>query len=92
MPNFVKVDTKPFHPDTYVGPEHEDEELHVDSVREKSMTIKLKVENTLRWRWAKDEYGQDVSIHIVPKPSRFSCSTCRKKNQIAVLYVGQTER
>ncbi|KAF9563955.1 Leo1-domain-containing protein [Agrocybe pediades] len=60
MPNYVKVDTKPFHPDTYIGPEHEDEELaQGDSVREKSMSIKLKVENTLRWRWAKDANGQD---------------------------------
>jgi len=24
------------------------------------MTIKLKVENTVRWRWAKDEFGQDI--------------------------------
>lgn len=64
MPNFVKMDSKPFHPDTYVGPEHEDEESQqqAESLREKSMTIKLKVENTVRWRWVKDEQGQDVSI------------------------------
>ncbi|KAH7890708.1 Leo1-like protein-domain-containing protein [Phlebopus sp. FC_14] len=60
MPNFVKVDSKPFHPDTYVGPEQDEEELHQnESVREKSMTIKLRVENTVRWRWTKDEFGQD---------------------------------
>ncbi|KAI9066955.1 Leo1-domain-containing protein [Trametes sanguinea] len=60
MPNFVKVDSKPFHPDTYVGPEQEDEEGHpTESLREKSMSIKLKVENTVRWRWAKDQLGQD---------------------------------
>lgn len=63
MPNFVKVDSKPFHPDTYVGPEQEDEELTAESLREKSMSIKLKVENTVRWRWVKDEHAQDVS-HI----------------------------
>ena len=62
MPNFVKVDSKPFHPDTYVGPEHEDEDSqHAETLREKSMTIKLKVENTVRWRWLKDQDGQDVS-------------------------------
>jgi RNA polymerase-associated protein LEO1 len=62
MPNFVKVDSKPFHPDTYLGPEHDDEELQQgENLRERSMTIKLKVENTVRWRWAKDEFGQDVS-------------------------------
>ncbi|KAF7309645.1 hypothetical protein MIND_00335600 [Mycena indigotica] len=61
MPNFVKVDSKPFHPDTYIGPEHEEEEpQHVETLREKSMTIKLKVENTLRWRWTKDAEDQDV--------------------------------
>ncbi|KIM68017.1 hypothetical protein SCLCIDRAFT_20481 [Scleroderma citrinum Foug A] len=60
MPNFVKVDSKPFHPDTYVGPEQDDEDTNAsENMREKSMTIKLKVENTVRWRWYKDEFGQD---------------------------------
>ncbi|KAG9312926.1 Leo1-like protein-domain-containing protein [Chiua virens] len=59
-PNFVKVDSKPFHPDTYVGPEQDEEDSHAnESAREKSMSIKLKVENTIRWRWIKDEFGQD---------------------------------
>lgn len=63
MPNFVKVDSKPFHPDTYMGPEHDDDDVpQTESIREKSMTIKLKVENTVRWKWTKDEMGQDVSI------------------------------
>ncbi|KAF9648886.1 Leo1-domain-containing protein [Thelephora ganbajun] len=58
IPNFVKVDSKPFHPDTYVGPDQEDEELAgAENSRESSMSIKLKVENTLRWRWVKDEDG-----------------------------------
>ncbi|KAI0372747.1 Leo1-domain-containing protein [Pilatotrama ljubarskyi] len=60
MPNFIKVDSKPFHPDTYVGPEQEDEDgQQSESLREKSMSIKLKVENTVRWRWAKDQFGED---------------------------------
>jgi RNA polymerase-associated protein LEO1 len=65
MPNYVNVDPKPFHPDTYVGPEHEDEESqqHAEA-REKSMSIKLKVENTVRWRWTKDASGQDVRSTI----------------------------
>ncbi|KAG5650836.1 hypothetical protein H0H81_010866 [Sphagnurus paluster] len=58
MPNFVKVDSKPFHPDTYMGPEHDDEEFQsVENIRERSMSIKLKVENTVRWKWVKDENG-----------------------------------
>lgn len=59
MPNFVKMDTKPFHPDTYLGPE-EEEPMQAESLREKSMSIKLKVENTVRWRWVKDSNGIDV--------------------------------
>jgi RNA polymerase-associated protein LEO1 len=56
------VDSKPFHPDTYVGPEQDEDDSHPnESIREKSMSIKLKVENTVRWRWIKDEFGQDVS-------------------------------
>ena len=63
MPNFIKLDSKPFHPDSYVGPEQEEEDArHAESLREKSMSIKLKVENTVRWRWSKDEFGQDVSL------------------------------
>jgi RNA polymerase-associated protein LEO1 len=64
MPNFVKVDSKPFHPDTYLGPEQDEEDSqHATNIPEKSMTIKLKVENTVRWRWIKDENGRDVSYN-----------------------------
>ena len=69
MPNFVNVDPKPHHPDTYVGPEHEDEESQqAETLREKSMSIKLKVENTVRWRWIKDSSGQDVCLHAMVSP------------------------
>jgi RNA polymerase-associated protein LEO1 len=64
LPNFVKVDSKPFHPDTYIGPEHDDEDAQTENTRERSMTIKLKVENTIRWRWTKDESGQDASTPL----------------------------
>ncbi|TFY56751.1 hypothetical protein EVG20_g8809 [Dentipellis fragilis] len=59
MPNFVKVDSKPFHPDTYIGPEHEDTNL-LQGSRERDMGIKLTVENTVRWRWVKDQESHDV--------------------------------
>lgn len=63
MPNYVRMDSKPFHPDTYMGPEHDDEEVQqTENVREKSMSIKLKVENTVRWKWTKDGAEQDVSV------------------------------
>lgn len=59
MPNFVRLDSKPFHPDTYTGPEQTPGGV---SERERSVGIKLEVENTIRWRWTKDEFGEDVSI------------------------------
>ena len=40
MPNFIKLDSKPFHPDTYIGPEQEDEDAQQPEYsREKSMSI-----------------------------------------------------
>ncbi|KAI0320889.1 Leo1-like protein-domain-containing protein [Amylostereum chailletii] len=57
LPNFIKLDTKPFHPETYVGPEQEDD-LSSGS-RDHDMVVKLRVENTLRWRWTKNAAGQD---------------------------------
>ena len=69
MPNFIKLDSKPFHSETYIGPEQEEEDAHhPESLREKSMSIKLKVENTVRWRWSKDEFGQDVSTRLSATP------------------------
>ncbi|KAJ7132122.1 Leo1-like protein-domain-containing protein [Mycena epipterygia] len=60
MPNFVKVDSKPFHHETYMGPEQEEDEAQqAETLREKSMSIKLKVENTVRWRWTKDAEDHD---------------------------------
>ncbi|KAJ7746865.1 RNA polymerase II-associated protein [Mycena maculata] len=60
MPNFVKVDSKPFHHETYMGPEQEEDEAQqAETLREKSMSIKLKVENTMRWRWTKDAEDRD---------------------------------
>ena len=73
MPNFIKVDSKPFHPDTYVGPDEDEEGQQSESLREKSMSIKLKVENTVRWRWGRDQHGQDVSVPIPNDCHLFVC-------------------
>lgn len=87
VPNFVKVDSKPFHPDTYVGPEQDEEDSHPsESIREKSMSIKLKVENTLRWRWIKDGFGQDVSTYY--SHQRLFHVECRDVNQTVGSFVG----
>lgn len=75
------MDSKPFHPDTYVGPEHDEEDSHPnESIREKSMSIKLKVENTVRWRWIKDEFGQDVSARLLALTSFISGLQKRQSN------------
>lgn len=86
MPNFVKLDSKPFHPDTYVGPEHDDEDAPTESLREKSMSIKLKVENTVRWRWLKDANGQDVSSLIT------SYSHCFGPNMLSIHHCSRFSR
>lgn len=92
MPNFVKVDSKPFHPDTYIGPDQEDEELAgAENARESSMSIKLKVENTLRWRWEKDKDGNYVSLTTPMSAlacSQYLITNSSNANPIAVLSVG----
>lgn len=96
MPNFVKVDSKPFHSDTYVGPDQEDEEpAGTENTRESSMSIKLKVENTLRWRWVKDEDGNYVSLHaptLIPGYLQFSISTSSNANPTVVSSAGLMDR
>ena len=74
MPNFVKVDSKPFHPDTYVGPEHEEDFL--GGTHERDMGIKLRVENTVRWRWTKNKDDQDVSRRVSLPNTRVSLACC----------------
>lgn len=85
MPNFVKLDSKPFDPETYVGPEAEG-----TYEKEKSLSIKLEVENTIRWRWRKDETGQYVST---PCSTTYQCSylVFRRSSPTAVLYDGLTD-
>ncbi|KAI1719081.1 leo1-like protein domain-containing protein [Ditylenchus destructor] len=56
FPNFLSVDTKPFDPETYED-EMEDDEVLDEEGRTR---LKLKIENTVRWRLRKDEHGNDV--------------------------------
>lgn len=79
------MDSKPFHPDTYVGPEHDEEDSHPnESIREKSMSIKLKVENTVRWRWIKDDFGQDVSACLLTL-TPFLCGLQRRQSNSRII-------
>ncbi|KAG8945107.1 hypothetical protein FRC04_001173 [Tulasnella sp. 424] len=56
LPSFIKLESNPFDQDTYQGPGI-DEDTSLNN-REKSMSIKLEVENTIRWRWVKGPDGR----------------------------------
>lgn len=53
LPNFLSVEPRPFDPEQY-----EDENPKGDAIDEEGKTrVKLKVENTIRWRYEKDSEG-----------------------------------
>ncbi|XP_065053501.1 RNA polymerase-associated protein LEO1-like [Rhopilema esculentum] len=56
MPNFLSIETKPFDSAFYEDEIDEDEVLD----EEGRARLKLKVENTIRWRNAKDSEGSDI--------------------------------
>lgn len=64
MPNYVHVEPKPFEADYYYGPEQYEDFGGPGSQlsREKSAAVKLRVDNTLRWRWVKDKSGNYVRL------------------------------
>lgn len=53
FPNFLSVEPRPFDPETYEDEVDEDEILD----EEGRSRLKLKVENTIRWRLGLDEDG-----------------------------------
>ncbi|XP_075064103.1 RNA polymerase-associated protein LEO1 isoform X3 [Mixophyes fleayi] len=56
LPNFLSVEPRPFDPQYYED-EFEDEEMLDEEGRTR---LKLKVENTIRWRTRRDEEGNDI--------------------------------
>ncbi|XP_043845574.1 RNA polymerase-associated protein LEO1 isoform X2 [Dromiciops gliroides] len=56
LPNFLSVEPRPFDPQYYED-EFEDEEMLDEEGRTR---LKLKVENTIRWRMRRDEEGNDI--------------------------------
>uniref|UniRef100_A0A914DY27 RNA polymerase-associated protein LEO1 n=1 Tax=Acrobeloides nanus TaxID=290746 RepID=A0A914DY27_9BILA len=56
FPNFLSVETKPFDPEVYEDEIEEEEQLD----EEGRSRLKLKLENTIRWRYAKDEIGNEI--------------------------------
>lgn len=67
LPNFLSVETRPFDSQTYEDEIDEDEVLD----EEGRTRMKLKVENTIRWRTRKDEDGNDLKDEF-GKPVRES--------------------
>ncbi|XP_068716081.1 RNA polymerase-associated protein LEO1-like [Montipora foliosa] len=56
MPNFLSIERKPFDPSSFEDEMEEDEVLD----EEGRARLKLKVENTIRWRFRKDKEGNEV--------------------------------
>ncbi|KAF1489557.1 RNA polymerase-associated protein LEO1, partial [Eudyptula minor novaehollandiae] len=56
LPNFLSVEPRPFDPQYYED-EFEDEEMLDEEGRTR---LKLKVENTIRWRMRRDEEGNEI--------------------------------
>ncbi|XP_053355784.1 RNA polymerase-associated protein LEO1 [Clarias gariepinus] len=56
LPNFLSVEPRPFDPQYYED-EFEDEEMLDEEGRTR---LKLKVENTIRWRSRRDDEGNDI--------------------------------
>lgn len=67
LPNFLSVETRPFDEQTYEDEIDEDEVLD----EEGRTRMKLKVENTIRWRTLKDDDGNDL-VDETGKPVRES--------------------
>ncbi|CAP26298.2 Protein CBG06074 [Caenorhabditis briggsae] len=57
MPNFLSVATHPFDPQHYEEDEDDDQAKMDEEGRTR---LKLRVENTLRWRIRKDENGEEI--------------------------------
>jgi RNA polymerase-associated protein LEO1 len=72
LPNFLSIESKQFDPETY-----EDETPKGETLDEEGQTrVRLKVENTIRWKYEKDEDGnlQRVSNSRIVKWSDGSLS------------------
>ena len=72
LPNFLSIDTQPFDPQTY-----EDEACDDDRQDDEGRArLKLKVENTIRWRRVVDEDGNEVDRESNARIVRWSDGTC----------------
>ncbi|KFD63273.1 hypothetical protein M514_10850 [Trichuris suis] len=76
LPNFVSIDPQPHDPDTFEMEPEEDQVMDEEGRKR----VKLKVENTIRWRKAIDEKG-----NVVPKSN---AKLVRYSDNSFVLFIG----
>ena len=53
LPQYLKVDSHPFHPDTFQG--------YSDKDKSQASAIKLELVNTIRWKWVRKDDGTMVN-------------------------------
>lgn len=58
LPNFLSLDSTPFDPATWEPPVKDEAEPEDEGGRQKA---ELPDENVVRWRWGKNDKGEDVS-------------------------------
>lgn len=90
IPNFMKVDSQPFHPNTYLGPDQLGDGSQARDTRDTCMSIKLEVKNIIRWRWFKDEDGGYARI-VFDFSNKISPSNylCRESSLTVALFAGR---
>lgn len=84
LPNFLSVETRPFDSATYEDEIDEDEVLD----EEGRTRLKLKVENTIRWRSVKDEEGNDRTNELGEMISESNGRVVKWKDGSMSLHLG----
>lgn len=84
LPNFLSVETRPFDAATYED-EVDDDEIMDEEGRTR---LKLKVENTVRWRYARDEHGNVVYDELGNQVKESNARVVRWSDGSLSLYLG----
>lgn len=84
LPNFLSVETRPFDAATYED-EVDDDEIMDEEGRTR---LKLKVENTVRWRHARDEQGDVMYDELGNQVKESNARVVRWSDGSLSLYLG----
>lgn len=73
LPNFLTIETRPFDPETY-------DEAEVEEIRDEDgkTRVRLRVENTIRWRYKTDDTGGLQLNEDVCGPVALLCVTTHR--------------